>query len=117
MSRHYSASILLALALLARSQRADAMTSAERRQYLEKLQQILPPVPSFQAWLDKTVELPPDFDLPRMNGLPDPLRFLDGPGADGRWNGGRVALRYGSCSRNTISALFRPSRVKIGAMV
>ncbi|HKE26593.1 MAG TPA: alpha/beta fold hydrolase [Bryobacteraceae bacterium] len=58
---------------------ANAMTEAERRQYLEKLQQILPAVPSFQAWLEKSGELPPDFDaLPRHNGLPDPLRFLDG---------------------------------------
>jgi pimeloyl-ACP methyl ester carboxylesterase len=55
------------------------MTPAERRQYLEKLQQILPDVPSFKAWLDKTAELPPDFDaFPRVNGLPDPLHFLDG---------------------------------------
>jgi len=55
------------------------MTTEERRQYLEKLLQILPAVPSFQQWLDKTGELPPDFDaLPRINGLPDPLKFLDG---------------------------------------
>ena len=61
------------------SQNAVAMTPAQRRQYLEKLQQILPPVPSFQAWLEKTGEIPPDFDaLPRMNELPDPLKFLDG---------------------------------------
>ncbi len=56
-----------------------AMTAEERRQYLEKLQQILPDVPSFREWLEKSGELPPDFDaLPRVNGLPDPLRFLDG---------------------------------------
>src|SRR5579863_4781535 len=56
-----------------------AMTEAERRQYLEKLQQILPDVPSFREWLQSSGELPPDFDaLPRVNGLPDPLRFLDG---------------------------------------
>ena len=55
------------------------MTMEERRQYLEKLLQILPDVPSFKQWLDKTGELPPDFDaLPRINGLPDPLKFLDG---------------------------------------
>jgi pimeloyl-ACP methyl ester carboxylesterase len=55
------------------------MTTEARRQYLEKLLQILPDVPSFTQWLDKTGELPPDFDtLPRMNGLPDPLKFLDG---------------------------------------
>jgi pimeloyl-ACP methyl ester carboxylesterase len=58
---------------------ASAMTVEERRQYLEKLQQILPDVPSFREWLQTSGELPPDFDtLPRINGLPDPLKFLDG---------------------------------------
>jgi pimeloyl-ACP methyl ester carboxylesterase len=43
------------------------------------LQEILPVDPSFQAWLKKTGELPPDFGaLPRVNSLPDPLRFFDG---------------------------------------
>jgi hypothetical protein len=70
---------VIVIALVAGGSVANAMTPAERRQYLAKLQQILPPVPSFQAWLEKTGELPPDFDsLPRVNGLPDPLRFLDG---------------------------------------
>jgi dienelactone hydrolase len=55
------------------------MTPEERRQYLVKLLQTLPDVPSFKQWLDKTGELPPDFDaFPRVNGLPDPLKFLDG---------------------------------------
>ena len=58
---------------------AFSMTPEERREYLQKLLQILPDVPSFKQWLDKTGTLPPDFDsLPRMNGLPDPLKFLDG---------------------------------------
>ncbi len=73
--------VLIAIVVVLQSSRqnAGAMTPEERRQYLEKLQQILPAVPSFNAWLEKTGELPPDFDsLPRMNGLPDPLRFLDG---------------------------------------
>src|SRR5688572_6834835 len=56
-----------------------AMTPEERRQYRDKLLQILPAAPSFQQWLDRTGELPPDFDaLPRVNSLPDPLKFLDG---------------------------------------
>jgi pimeloyl-ACP methyl ester carboxylesterase len=56
-----------------------AMTPEERRQYRDKLLQILPPAPAFQQWLDKSNELPPDFDaFPRINGLPDPLKFLDG---------------------------------------
>src|SRR5262245_48205324 len=55
------------------------MTPEERRQYLVRLNEILPDVPSFQEWLERTREIPPDFDaLPRVNGLPDPLRFLDG---------------------------------------
>jgi dienelactone hydrolase len=58
---------------------ASAMTPEERRVYLEKLQQILPDAPAFREWLQKSGELPPDFDaLPRRNALPDPLRFLDG---------------------------------------
>jgi pimeloyl-ACP methyl ester carboxylesterase len=68
-----------AIALLVGWRSAGAMTPAERRQYLEKLQQILPDVPTFKAWLEKTGEVPPDFDaFPRVNGLPDPLKFLDG---------------------------------------
>ncbi len=55
------------------------MTAEERRQYRDHLLQILPDVPSFKAWIDKSGELPPDFDsFPKVNGLPDPLRFLDG---------------------------------------
>src|SRR5580698_541493 len=70
---------VIAFAVLISSRPAASMTMEERRQYLEKLLQILPDVPSFKQWLDKTGELPPDFDaLPRINGLPDPLKFLDG---------------------------------------
>jgi pimeloyl-ACP methyl ester carboxylesterase len=60
-------------------QTANAKTVQERQQYLEKLLQILPPDPSFDAWLKKTGEIPPDYDsLPKINTLPDPLKFLDG---------------------------------------
>jgi pimeloyl-ACP methyl ester carboxylesterase len=56
-----------------------AADEAKRRDYLEKLLKILPPVPAFNEWLKKTGELPPDFDkLPRHNDLPDPFRFVDG---------------------------------------
>lgn len=57
------------------------MSTQDREQYRDKLLQILPPVPdgSFDAWLKKTNALPPDFNsLPRHNGLPDPLTFLNG---------------------------------------
>jgi pimeloyl-ACP methyl ester carboxylesterase len=67
------------LTLLALGRPGWSMTEAERRQYLEKLLQTLPDVPSFNQWLQKTGELPPDFDsFPKVNGLPDPLKFLDG---------------------------------------
>jgi dienelactone hydrolase len=67
------------LAILAFVQTASPMTVEERREYLDKLLKTLPPAPQFQQWLNKTGELPPDFDeLPRMNSLPDPLKFLDG---------------------------------------
>lgn len=70
---------LLSLTLLVGSLPSFAMSEQERRQYLEQLQQILPDVPSFKQWIEKTGALPPDFDaLPRVNGLPDPLKFLDG---------------------------------------
>jgi dienelactone hydrolase len=67
---------LLALAFVPS---VSPMTLEERRDYLQKLLQILPPAPQFQQWLDKTGELPPDFDaLPRRNSLPDPLQFVNG---------------------------------------
>ncbi len=57
----------------------SAAELARRREYLDKLLKILPPVPAFNEWLQKTGELPPDFDaLPRNNALPDPFRFFDG---------------------------------------
>jgi pimeloyl-ACP methyl ester carboxylesterase len=72
-------SVYVALTLLTLIQPVWPMSVEQRREYLDKLLKILPPAPQFQQWLDKTGELPPDFDaLPRMNGLPDPLKFLDG---------------------------------------
>ncbi len=74
--KSFSAFLVVALSSW---QAAGAMTPGERRQYLENLQRILPQAPAFHEWLQKSRELPPDFDsLPRRNGLPDPLRFLDG---------------------------------------
>jgi len=71
--------LALVLAGIAGWHPAGAMTPEERREYLAKLQQILPEAPAFREWLQKTGEIPPDFDaLPRVNGLPEPLRFLDG---------------------------------------
>ncbi len=71
--------LFITLLILTALPQVHALTPDERRQYLAKLQTIIPDVPLFHQWLDKTKELPPDFDaLPRVNGLPDPLKFLDG---------------------------------------
>jgi pimeloyl-ACP methyl ester carboxylesterase len=71
--------VRLALTALCLAISASSMTTEQRREYLQKLLQILPEVPSFNEWLQKTGELPPDFDaLPRQNELPDPLHFLNG---------------------------------------
>ena len=58
---------------------AHGMSEAERKAYLDKFNQIMPDVPAFTAWEQKTGALPPDFDaLPKTNNLPDPFTFLDG---------------------------------------
>jgi dienelactone hydrolase len=69
--------VLLGVAV--RAQSPAPMSTGERQEYLQKLLQILPPDPPFDAWLKQTHALPPDFNsLPRQNSLPDPLVFLDG---------------------------------------
>ena len=71
--------VLAALLAVMMTVQGWAMTSEQRRQYLDKVLHMLPDSPTFNAWLQKSGELPPDFDaLPRINGLPDPLKFLDG---------------------------------------
>jgi pimeloyl-ACP methyl ester carboxylesterase len=71
--------VLAALLALMITVQGWAMTPEQRRQYLDKVLHMLPDSPTFNAWLQKSGELPPDFDaLPRINGLPDPLKFLDG---------------------------------------
>ena len=72
---------ILSVILLANvhAQAPDKMSTQERQEYLQKLQQILPSDPSFDAWLKNTGTLPPDFKaLPRQNSLPDPLKFMNG---------------------------------------
>ena len=66
--------------LSALSNPLPAMTPQERRQYLERLLQILPDVPSFKQWLDKDWRASSRFRrLPKVNGLPDPLTFPERP--------------------------------------
>jgi pimeloyl-ACP methyl ester carboxylesterase len=51
---------------------ADA--TAKRKAYLTQLLAMLPPSPAWNEWLQRTGELPPDFDtLPSMVDPPDPL--------------------------------------------
>src|ERR1700722_7035320 len=88
--------LTLMLLAMAGSHPAAAMTLEERREYLAKLQQILPDVPSFREWLQESGELPPDFDaLPRINGMPEPLQFLDGKPVRTRreWQSRRAEIR------------------------
>jgi cephalosporin-C deacetylase-like acetyl esterase len=71
--------ILALLALFAIVLPSTGTTPEQRKAYLDKFVQTLPVVPSFNAWLERTHELPPDFDaLPKINSLPDPLQFLNG---------------------------------------
>lgn len=66
--------LIVSLAPLAMQPAAQAMTPQERREYLERLQKILPASEPWRQWLEKSGELPPDFDsLPRRNQLPDPM--------------------------------------------
>jgi dienelactone hydrolase len=59
------------------SARADAQ--AARQQSLAELRRRLPKSESWEAWLQRTGELPPAFEtLPGCADLPDPLRFSDG---------------------------------------
>src|SRR5436853_7612161 len=88
--------LLAAMALIALIQPLEAMTRRERRQSLEKLLQTLPDVPSFKQWLERTGEIPPDFDaFPKINGLPDPLKFLDGRAVRtaAEWKARRTEIR------------------------
>jgi dienelactone hydrolase len=48
--------------------------SIRREEYLKQLKRLLPGVPQWDAWLEKSRELPPDFEaMPSMPQLPDPL--------------------------------------------
>ena len=74
-----AALLVVLLGAVAGAQSQAPMSTEERQEYLQKLLQILPPDPPFDAWLKKTNTLPPDFNLlPRQNPLPDPLTFSNG---------------------------------------
>jgi dienelactone hydrolase len=53
---------------------------ARRQQHLEELRRVLPPSAPWEAWLEESGELPPDFTRwPGVPELPDPLRLASGP--------------------------------------
>jgi pimeloyl-ACP methyl ester carboxylesterase len=55
----------------------NPIDTARRLAYREQLQRILPASPSWNAWLDETGELPPDYTrLRSVADLPDPLEEL-----------------------------------------
>jgi len=53
---------------------------AKRQAYLDQLRRILAPSAPWEAWLEKSGELPPDFDaMPSHFDLPDPLEGVETP--------------------------------------
>lgn len=67
----------------------------EQLEHLRWMQENLANVPEWNAWQERTGELPPDFDsLPRSNFLPDPLSFFDGSSVeDGKdWSKRRLEI-------------------------
>ncbi len=67
-----AAFVMVACCLNGAANADDATT--RRRGYLAQLRRVLPESKPWEEWLDKTGELPPDFDsLPSIPDLPDPL--------------------------------------------
>ena len=56
-----------------------AQTNTARKELLQQMLQLFPKSEPWEAWLQKTGTLPPDFNsLPSVPFLPDPLRFEGG---------------------------------------
>ncbi len=67
------------LSTVSQGQTSAPASQQQRQEYLDMLEKILPKVPSWTVWQQKTGALPPDFNaLPKRNELPDPMTFLDG---------------------------------------
>ena len=63
---------------------------AKRQAYLHELREVLPRSEPWDMWLEKTGELPPNFDaMPSCAPLPDPLAGVSAPG---QWPARREAL-------------------------
>lgn len=59
---------------IARAAEEESSVLEPRAVLLEQLRRLLPRSPAWEAWLERTGELPPDFDrLPARPGLPDAL--------------------------------------------
>ena len=69
-----------ALILLVSCQVDGADDASKRKKYLDEIRTAIPHSTAWETWLEKSGELPPDFDtLPSCPGLPDPLlRTVDG---------------------------------------
>ncbi len=88
--------VLAVLLFLSFARLLPAMTEQERRDYLAWMLKSLPNTPSFNEWVNKTGELPPDFDaFPRNNYLPEPLQFLNGKPVKSMadWNARRAEIK------------------------
>jgi hypothetical protein len=87
----------VALALAALAYPLRAMTEQDRRAHLEWMLKSLPNAPQFNAWQQRTGELPPDFDaFPRNNFLPDPFTFMNGRAVRNAsdWTARRTEIRW-----------------------
>lgn len=71
---------LLALSVVLLVSRGTGATVADERQAIVDWMKVnLPDVPEWNAWQERSGERPPDFAaLPKVPGLPEPLRFVDG---------------------------------------
>jgi len=72
-------SLLLMAAMAAPAPQETAVSLSRRRADLAQLRRVLPPSPAWDAWLEKTGELPPDFAaLPDLPFPPSPLAACPG---------------------------------------
>ena len=94
-----------------------AMSEAARRDYRDWMLANLPASPEWKQWLEKSGELPPDFDaLPRTNALPDPFKFFDGRAVKSTadWTARRTEIRA-LCEKYDIGTV--PPKPKLDRIV
>ena len=77
MKRAFHAVVLMTALLSPLGYAQD--NDAKRRETLEQLRRVLAGSPEWEAWLEKSGELPPDFEaMPSIPLLPDPLLWNEG---------------------------------------